>query len=191
MKVVDIHEDQQILNAYKAAEVTQSIKSRRSKKSKYEDPEEESEYESEYESEEDEDEEQSIMQAPPTRVGGWTDQGSIIQDPVIKRQTVSGEAKNEKPKKATPKHPVSPKVKKEFDPRHDKMFEIDSNENYLMESLKNFKPPEEHSLDQSYISALEQMVSDNKGGQGSLNQRDAQAVGGVKLNMMFDNERDY
>lgn len=42
-----------------------------------------------------------------------------------------------------------PVVKKDFDPRTDKMIEIDVNEDFLMDSLKNFKPPEENSLDKS------------------------------------------
>ena len=41
-------------------------------------------------------------------------------------------------------------MKKEFDPKKDRMFEIDSNEDYLMDSLKNFKPPKE--LDKSMTS---------------------------------------
>lgn len=32
---------------------------------------------------------------------------------------------------------------KEFDPRTDKMLDIVSNEDFLMDSLKNFKPPNE------------------------------------------------
>lgn len=36
--------------------------------------------------------------------------------------------------------PPQPPPKKEFDPRYDKMLDINSNEDFLMESLKNFKP---------------------------------------------------
>jgi len=42
-----------------------------------------------------------------------------------------------------------PFKRKEFDPRTDKMLDINSNEDFLMESLKNFRPPQERSLNQS------------------------------------------
>ena len=48
------------------------------------------------------------------------------------------------------------KKKKEFDPLKDKMLEIDSNEDFLMDSLKNFKPPKEPTVaDKSMTSIAE------------------------------------
>lgn len=68
------------------------------------------------------------------------------------------------------------------------MLDIDSGEDYLMESLKNFKPPEEKSMDKSKISALEQIISDKK---ATLNQKDKEVVAGVKIINMVDGNQDY
>ena len=45
------------------------------------------------------------------------------------------------------------KPKKDYDPRTDQLLEIPSDD-YLMESLKNFKPPVEQSITDKSISAL-------------------------------------
>lgn len=90
--------------------------------------------EEEYESEEDE---ISEAQRPP-KVGGWTDNEGEVKAPISKQESPT---KSKKPKQA--------KHKKDFDPRTDKMLDINSNEDYLMESLQNFKPPVDKSLDRS------------------------------------------
>lgn len=91
---------------------------------------EESEYDEEEEYESEEDEELHLQQ--PAKVGGWTDQGS-----------------DEKAQNQSKSKTKAIQKKKEFDPRTDKMLDINSNEDFLMESLKNFRPPQERSLNQS------------------------------------------
>ena len=46
------------------------------------------------------------------------------------------------------------KEEKGFDPRTDKMLDIKSDENYLQESLDNFRPPKDKSMDKSKISNI-------------------------------------
>ena len=130
---------------------------------------EESEYEEEEEYESEEDEEKHLQQ--PAKVGGWTDQ--------------EGDARGKNQSKSKIKLP--PK-KKEFDPRTDKMLDINSSEDFLMESLKNFRPPPEKSLNQSQLSALDQIVASEH--KSSLKPGDAQVVAGVQMKNMMDNEED-
>ena len=135
--------------------------------------EESSEYydeEEEYEEEEGELDEDG-SKPPEPQVDGWTEKEGDAVKPVA-TQKAKKKAKQ-------------PKVKKDFDPRTDKMFDINSNEDFLMDSLKNFKPPKETSIDKSHISALE----NNLGFEGS--QITARVVAGVKLrNMVEDNQED-
>lgn len=78
------------------------------------------EYDEEYESEE---EEQEATEGPQAQIGGWTEKGEGEDAPILNAG----------------KKPV--KLKKEFDPRKDKMLDIPSDEDFLMDSMKNFKPP--------------------------------------------------
>jgi len=74
------------------------------------------------------------------------------------------------------------KVKKEFDPRTDKMLDIDVDEDFLMDSLKNFKPPEDNSFhNKSQLTALD--------GLGLT--RQTEVLAGVKLRNMVDEGRDF
>ena len=102
---------------------------------------------------------------------GWTEKGA--HEPKT--------ALPEKPKKKA----KQPKVKKEFDPRTDKMMDINSSEDFLMDSLKNFKPPVEKSMDKSRLSVLENNIGFDS------NAAAARVVAGVKLkNMVEDNQTD-
>ena len=65
------------------------------------------------------------------------------------------------------------------------MLDINSQEDYLMESLKNFKPPEGQMSDKSYISALEQTEP-----MGSLRDADAKVLAGVKMRDMVGDKSD-
>lgn len=130
---------------------------------------EESEYDEEEEYESEEEEHQPPAQ--PAKVGGWTDQGSD--------GGITGQIK--------PKIKLPPR-KKDFDPRTDKMLDINSNEDFLMESLKDFKPPVEQSLDKTHISALEKIIPSEK--KSSIRAADAKVVAGVQMKNMMDNEQD-
>lgn len=115
---------------------------------------EESEYDEEYESEE----EEAEAERKP-KVGGWTDNGD-----------------------AAVGEPAELKEKKEFDPRTDKMFDIRSDDNYLMESLANFKPPE-ISADKSGLSLLSKHLGESQ----FMGQPDKAVIAGLKLRNMVEN----
>ena len=89
--------------------------------------------------------------------------------------------------KAT-KDPAKPK--KEFDPRTDKLLDIDTSEDYLMEALKNFKPPVEPSMDKSQISALENQnlfgAGKNIDQPSGTESKDISVIAGLKMNKMVE-----
>lgn len=71
---------------------------------------------------------------------------------------------------------VDMKEKKEFDTRNDKILEIESNEDYLMDSLKNFNPP------------AEQTMLDMSGVYKSQVGTARVVIAGVKMRNMIDND---
>ena len=71
------------------------------------------------------------------------------------------------------------------------MLDINSSEDYLMESLKNFMPPQESSMDKSHISALEKLTPFlGKRMQIPTPQQNTTVVAGQQLKNMIDGEED-
>lgn len=104
----------------------------------------------------------------PPKVGGWTDNEGEIRVPFSQKESPNKSKKSKQPQ-----------PKKEFDPRTDKMFDINSSEDYLMESLHNFKPPVEKSVDRS-ISVF----GDKKEAVGP------EVIAGVKMRNMVEDHPD-
>ena len=78
--------------------------------------------------------------------------------------------KKERPESSKPKP-----AKKEFDPRKDKILDIATDDDILMDSLKNFKPPADNFMDKSASTFLEKKKEDET------------VIAGVKMKNMVDN----
>lgn len=103
-------------------------------------------------------------------MGGWTDNEGEIQVPSKVGST--NKKKGKEPKK------------KEFDPRTDNILDINPSEDYLMDSLQNFKPPQESSMDKS-ISVFGDNRKDRTPRSSYLNDPH-KVIAGVKLDKMID-----
>lgn len=103
----------------------------------------------------------------PAKAEGWTDN--------------EGEGPKDNAGRRTKK---KDKPKKDFDPRTDKLLDIASNEDYLMDSLQNFKPPAEQSVTDKSMSVF----GERQDGKSHSTHR---VIAGVKLgNMVEDNIDD-